>query len=133
MHAVAERIHAAAAIYKQNYRERQGVLAEMSDRLLHAVFGKRERFLVHVAGDAPGLLLQHLRVEHDEVNRQLDGVRLIAADRRGYGRRITAQRGPRQRRAIKWYIGRVLVCALPDGRASALLRTACRRRGLRRD
>src|ERR1041384_8282342 len=65
LYLIAKRIQTASAIDKENHRERQCVLAEVSNLLLHAVFCESEVFLLQSADDPSCFLLQDLSVEGD--------------------------------------------------------------------
>src|SRR5438270_319922 len=68
MHLVAKWIEAAAAINQQQHRKRQTVLTEMRDLLLRSIFVKQKIFFLQTADDACSVLLQHQRVNSDQID-----------------------------------------------------------------
>ena len=62
-------------IDSQHHRERQLILAEMGDLLFGSIFVKQEVFFVQTADDARSVLLQHQRIDFDEIDIDLDDIR----------------------------------------------------------
>jgi hypothetical protein len=62
-------------IDSHHHRERQLILAEVGDLLFDSIFVKQEVFFVQTADDARSLLLQHQRIDFDEIDIDLDDIR----------------------------------------------------------
>jgi hypothetical protein len=64
-----------APIDSHYHRERQLILAEVGNLLFDSIFVKQEIFFVQTADDARSVLLQHQRIDFDEVHVDRDDFR----------------------------------------------------------
>ena len=74
VHLVTVWIKTRAAIDDQDHRKRQLVLAKVSDLLLRSIFVNQEIFFLQAPDDARGILLQHQRIDFDQINIHLNYV-----------------------------------------------------------
>ncbi len=74
MHFISKRIETTATIDQQKHRQRQSVLTKVRDLLFRAIFEKQEVFFLQTAHHARSFLLQHQRIDGDEIDVNLDDV-----------------------------------------------------------
>jgi hypothetical protein len=63
------------SIDSDQHRERQLILAEVCDLLFDSIFVKQEISFLQTADDARSVLLQHQRIDFDEIDIDLNDVR----------------------------------------------------------